>query len=423
MKSLLLALAVMTLTMASFAGTVNVTAPANGATVSSPANFVASATSGAPITAMRIYVDNTSVYLVDAAKLNTTVAMAAGKHNVIVQAWDSTGAVFKAPMTVTVSSTPTSSGVVVTTPANGATVSSPAHFVASSAGAVAMKIYVDGVDSFTTNAAALDTNLAMSSGAHNVIVQSWSATGVVNKAPLSVTVGGAAPPPPPPPSPTPIPANARTWADIDQMPSWENCTVCAGIGANGPTAPVSMTQNVATPSLDGKSAQFWIGGTTPYSDALWWKQLGGDDTRHHFVYDLNFYLTTPQYAQALEFDVNQSNKVNMYIMAVECNIKAAGGGHWDVWDGIAKHWASTGVACTVPTAYTWHHLTEEFQRDDSGHVTFVAITLDGVKHYINKTYGSQPKNVSEINIAVQIDGDSHMDNFSEWVDKITLYGW
>ena len=53
----------------------------------------------------------------------------------------------------------------------------------------------------------------------------------------------------------------------------------------------------------------------------------------------------------------------------------------------------------------------------------VAITLDGVKHYINKTYGSLPKAVSEINVAVQIDGDSKMDNFSEWVDKVTLYAW
>jgi len=113
----------------------------------------------------------------------------------------------------------------------------------------------------------------------------------------------------------------------------------------------------------------------------------------------------------------------MYIYAVQCNIKAAGGGHWDVWNGITKHWISTGIACTVPTAYTWHHVTEEFQRDDSGNVTFVAITLDGQKHYVNRTYGSQTKGISEINVAVQIDGDSKMHNYSEWVDKITLYGW
>jgi hypothetical protein len=312
---------------------------------------------------------------------------------------------------------------VVSTPSTGATVSSPAHFVASSSGATAMKIYVDYVEAYSTNAASLDTNLTMSAGTHNVVVQSWTSTGVVSKTPLTLTVAASTPPPTPDPSPTPIPSTARTWADIDQMPGWESCTVCAGIGANGPVAPISLTQNVATPSMDGAAAQFWIGGTTKYSDALWWKQLGGDDAKHHFVYDLYFYLTTPQYAQALEFDVNQSNRKNMYIMGVECNIKAAGGGHWDVWDGLNKHWANTGIGCTVPSAYQWHHLTEEFQRDDSGNVTFVAITLDGQKHYVNRTYGSLPKSVSEINVAIQIDGDSVMHNYSEWVDKITLYAW
>lgn len=403
MQSLLrAAVAVMTLSVLSFAGTVSVSSPANGSTVSSPAKFVASASSSSPITAMRIYVDNTSVYSVNAASMNTSVAMASGTHSVVVQAWDSTGAVFKSPLTVKVATA--SAGVVVSSPANGATVSSPAHFVASSSGAVAMKIYVDSVDSYTVNASSLDTNLAMTAGVHSVVVQSWDSKGNVSKAPLSLTVSGSTPT---------VPSTARTWAAIDQMTGWEACTVCAGIGANGPTAPISLTQNVASPSMDGRSAQFWIGGKTPYSDALWWKQLGGDDTRHHFVYDLYFYLTAPQYAQALEFDVNQSNKKNMYIMGVECNIKAAGGGHWDVWDGINKHWASTGVGCAVPSAFTWHHLTEEFQRDDSGHVTFVAITLDGQKHYINRTYGSLPKSVSEINVAVQIDGDSAMHNYSE----------
>jgi hypothetical protein len=424
MKSLFrAAVAVMTLTVLSFAGSVSVTSPANGSTVSSPASFVASATSTSPITAMRIYVDNVSAYTVNATSLKTTVAMPTGTHNVIVQAWDATGAVFKTPLTVKVATPPTTSTVVVTSPLPGSTVTSPAHFVASSAGATAMKIYVDNKEAYTINAAALDTNVVMTAGAHSIVVQSWNSAGTVAMKPLTLTVSSPAPPPPPPPTPTPIPSTARSWTDIEQMPGWENCTVCAGINANGPTAPVSMTQNVATPSLDGKSTQFWIGGTTPYSDGLWWKQLGGDDVRHHFVYDLNFYLTTPQYAQALEFDVNQSNKKNMYIMAVQCNIKAAGGGHWDVWNGLTKHWISTGVGCTAPSAYTWHHLTEEFQRDDSGNITFVAITLDGVKHYINKTYGSLPKAVSEINVAVQIDGDSKMDNFSEWVDKVTLYAW
>ena len=89
---------------------VTVTSPANGATVSSPANFIAYATpaAGRVITAMRIYVDSTSVYLVYASKLNTNVSMSTGGHSVTVQAWDNLGAVYKKALSVNVSSGATS---------------------------------------------------------------------------------------------------------------------------------------------------------------------------------------------------------------------------------------------------------------------------------------------------------------------------
>src|SRR5689334_7450558 len=97
----------MTLATAAFAG-VSVSSPAAGSTAGSPVHFVASATSAHPVTAMRIYVDNISVYLVSASKLDTLVTMSAGSHFVVVQAWDSTGAVFKTPLTLSVSgSSPT----------------------------------------------------------------------------------------------------------------------------------------------------------------------------------------------------------------------------------------------------------------------------------------------------------------------------
>jgi len=49
---------------------------------------------------MRIYVDSISKFTVNANSLNTSLAVASGTHSVIVQAWDSTGAVFKTPLTI-----------------------------------------------------------------------------------------------------------------------------------------------------------------------------------------------------------------------------------------------------------------------------------------------------------------------------------
>jgi len=188
-----------------------------------------------------------------------------------------------------------------------------------------MRIYVDNLSVYLVSASSLNTSVTMSAGTHSVVVQAWDSTGAVFKAPLSLTVSGSAPSPTPTPTATPAPlpvppAGAVVKSNIDQMTGWESCTVCAGANANGPVATYSMVENQASPSLDGASAKFSISGTTPYSDALWWKQLGAADTATHLKYDVAFYITNPGVAQALEFDNNQSNGVHTFTYGRQCNI-------------------------------------------------------------------------------------------------------
>jgi phosphatidylinositol-3-phosphatase len=84
------------------AGSVGVTvcSPVAGSTVSSPVHFVAAAKSTHPITTMRIYIDNSAKFTVNASSINTTLTVSTGTHSVVVQAWDSSGAVFKTPLTI-----------------------------------------------------------------------------------------------------------------------------------------------------------------------------------------------------------------------------------------------------------------------------------------------------------------------------------
>jgi hypothetical protein len=314
-------------------------------------------------------------------------------------------------------------GVTVNSPSAGSTTGSPVHFVASASSTnpiTAMRIYVDSVSVFHTSAAILDTQVAMSTGQHSVIVKAWDSTGAISQQAFSITVGSStSPAPTPTPAPAP-PTGAIVKSNIDQMTGWENCTVCAGANANGPVATYSMSENIASPALDGKAAQFNISGSTPYSDALWWKQLGGNDSIHNFTYDLYFYLKNPQAAQALEFDVNQSNGVYKFIFGTQCNIK--GVAQWDVWGNASGNWLHTGIPCSMPSAFTWHHLTWQFKRTDT-QVIYVSFTYDGVTHYVNRSYPARTKNGSEINVAIQLDGNSTMTAYSEWVDKISLTYW
>src|SRR5216684_3356934 len=91
---LVLSVALCCATASAFAD-VTVSSPAPGATTGSPVQFVASASSSRPIMAMRIYVDDQSVFTIQSNNLNTSIPLADGAHRVVVQAWDSSGAVFK----------------------------------------------------------------------------------------------------------------------------------------------------------------------------------------------------------------------------------------------------------------------------------------------------------------------------------------
>ena len=210
-----------------------------------------------------------------------------------------------------------------------------------------------------------------------------------------------------------------TYSNIDGMSGWSSCTTCAGRNGSGPTASFSMLRGISSPSLDGSSVQFNLGGSTPYANALWWKQLGGNSGATHFVYDLYFYLKTPTAAQALEFDINQSANGHKYIFGHECDFK---GSHtWRVWSPSTS-WTSTGIGCSVVKAYTWNHLTLEVQRIN-GQAKFIAITLNGNKHYVNRAFNPQGSSVSEINVAFQMDGNSTMTDYSTWLDKVKLTYW
>src|SRR4051794_8165275 len=83
-----------------------------------------------------------------------------------------------------------------------------------------------------------------------------------------------------------------TFSNIDQKSGWESCSACAGAGGNGPVASHSTAAGVSSPSMDGASRRFNIGGSTKYANALWWKQLGANAGASHFVYNLYYYTKT-----------------------------------------------------------------------------------------------------------------------------------
>jgi hypothetical protein len=305
--------------------------------------------------------------------------------------------------------------VSVSSPTNGSTVSSSVHVASTSSSSHPITrtiVYVDNKSSYSVASATVNTNLTMASGGHTIVVQSWDSAGTVLKsASIKITVSATS---------STVPSNAKVYSSIDQMTGWSSCDSCAGSGGTGPSTTYSLTQFISSPSMDGKSAQFYLKPSQAYANALWWKQLGANSAVSNFQYDLYFYLKTPSAAQALEFDVNQSINGKKYIFGTQCDIKDHH--DWDVYDAANHKWVQTGIACSAPTAYTWNHLTLEFQRSN-GQVKFISITLNGKKSYFNKAYYPASTSASELNVAVQLDGNGTSTPYNEWADKINLSAW
>ena len=193
-----------------------------------------------------------------------------------------------------------------------------------------------------------------------------------------------------------------------------------------------MSQNNSSPSLSGSSTVFWVGGTTPYSDALWNNHLIGplssqgmfDQNQsqlpnlHNFTYDVYFYGDNLGISQALEFDINEFFGNMGFIFGHECRIAA--GNQWDVWDNSKGHWIPTGVPC-YPKNGQWNHLTIKVQRTSDNHETYQSITLNGQTANLNWTFdkGSSPGWYG-LTVNFQMDGNPNQDAYKVYLDNLTL---
>jgi PKD repeat protein len=160
---------------------VNLVSPTNGASVTSPVHFVANATSGCSINALRIYLDNQSLYTVNGGSLDTNLALNNGSHYVVVQAWDSNGAVAKSALNINVvAACKSSANVSIAAPIAGYTLPSPLTLSATATSGCKITktaVTVDGSQLTSVASGSVSMPMTLATGNHNVMVQAWDETG------------------------------------------------------------------------------------------------------------------------------------------------------------------------------------------------------------------------------------------------------
>jgi len=190
-----------------------------------------------------------------------------------------------------------------------------------------------------------------------------------------------------------------------------------------------MTQGVSSPSQSGHATVFYVGGSTPYSDALWNNHLIGpyssqgmfdsdSSSLHEFTYDVDFYGDNLGLSEALEFDINQFFGNMGFIFGHECRI--AQGNQWDIWDNSKGKWIPTGIPCH-PKSGQWNHLTLKVQRTSDNHERYESITLNGQTANLNWTFdkGSSPGWYG-LTINFQMDGNYKQEPYKVYLDNLTL---
>jgi major membrane immunogen (membrane-anchored lipoprotein) len=409
--------------------TVTVTAPSKGATSGSPVHFAATATTTCSkgVSAMGIYTAPYKLdYVVNGASLNTNLTMSPGTYNTVIEEWDGCGGATTAPVTITVTG---GTGVFVTSPSNNSQVGSPVNFVATatttcSKGVSAMGIYTAPYQlAYIGNGSSLNTNLTLSAGTYNTVVEEWDGCGGAAVTPVTITVTGSG-------------GNGQTFSNLQASSGWtgygqlppyyQDCSSC------GSSVTWSTSQGISSPSLDGKAMQFNIGGNLPYSDVLWNNHLIGDfssqglpDTAHtlvptlsNFTYDVYFYGANLQTAQALEFDINQFFNNLGFTWGHEC--RTGGGNEWDIWDNVNMKWLPTGIACN-PTSNSWNHLIIQVQRTSDNQLLYQSITLNGVKNTLNLYYApfSAPGWYG-VTVNYQLDGNSSQQAYTTFLDEFNF---
>jgi hypothetical protein len=314
-------------------------------------------------------------------------------------------------------------GVTVSTPSNYATVSSPTRFVASASSddpISSIAIYVDGTRVYRTYSYKLDKYISMSTGSHTVEVKAWDTSGTLVKKTLSLKVGSST-------SSGSSTSYGKTYYDIEEMSGWGDCSDCAADpdDSSPPIAKYWKKQNVSSPSMDGDSTQFFIGGSSSYANALWWKRLEGDASLirkgRNFVYTLYYYYTNSSAVQALEFDINQLIDGKRYIWGTQCNVRA--GARWDIWNNIEKRWVGTSIPCPAPPTYKWNKVELEMKRTSDNKLHYVSISHNGKKHYLNKYYSPRSTDWTGLTLNFQMDGNKDMEDYSVWLDNFTFKWW
>jgi hypothetical protein len=317
--------------------------------------------------------------------------------------------------------------VSVSSPTAGSTVSSPTTIKASATSGYAITgwyIYVDNKAAWNTGATqTISASVSIPSGTHSVYVRAWDSTGAYGTSSTFNLTGGSTTVAPSSGEPM-APAGAKLIDTIEQQTGWGHCTDCAA-DPSDPTPPIalwSFTQFQNTPSLDGSAVKMWIGGTTPYANALHWKKFGDQSAYKNFIWEFWVYGNADMNnAQNLEFDLFQVVSGRKYMFGTQCNYWKK---IWQGWNEQYNKWVDLPTPCPKLPTGQWTRIKWYMQRTSDNRLRYVSVTVGNttynVNHYEN-SYSTSWGNTFGVQFQQDLNGSAA--DYTVWADKVKVWMW
>lgn len=305
--------------------------------------------------------------------------------------------------------------VTISQPANNSTVSTSLHVTAKASDADGIsytQIYVDGAAKYTVHSNSIDTTIGVSAGTHRIAVQATDTLGNHGKAVVYVTASSS----------SGSTTNLTTISRIEESSEWQTCGNCGNSGATGETATYSMTRGISSPSTDGSSSLFSIGGPYPYKNAYWYIGHSGSPTTplQYLRYEFDLYVPAKYVnaPQAIEFECQQKANGYVYNFAWQANYAR---NEWRIFDYVLRRWDSAGIPLTRFSGDKWHHIIAEYHTDGTA-VVHDALTIDGVRKTVGiKHPGKYVGGTSHyLTNAFQLDLNGSATDYKVYVDGMKI---
>jgi hypothetical protein len=393
---------------------------------------------------MQVYMDSAVVYQGQWAvtSMHANLSASIGNHQFEVKCWKGSTPYSSGIHQFTVGPEGGTGQVVVSSPLAGTT--QPENFNVTAncngAGVDSMQVYLDGSPVYSPDVTAINYVASASpEESHELEVKCWAgdtaySSGIIMIDPADTRGSGFDGSPN-----IPIPPSFAHYAgNVDNMSNWMSATGAISSCKNGVPSPTCRPPNAnynrtvehppdpaSLAGSDNVSGLFELYKSPAMSTVVWTKIVLPNVKVTHFIWDLNLYVNSTNYA-GTELDLlTTANGGYSFMMGSVCNRP---GNSWDTWDHATQQWIhNKTIPCNdLLTANAWHRITFYSTVNPSKNTyEYHVLRIDNVDYVLDETQDAQWSGWPDGNtsVQVQLDANSSGAAVNEYLESAQLYAW